>query len=89
MTQNGYQPEMVAQQSAYEEVLIGKIFDQVFGSSGARVRPIMAAFAVESQVATWQLQFIQQNYGAPSPVSSGHPPWRLTSSSPAATTARA
>ena len=66
VTQNGNQSEMVAQQSAYEEVLIAKTFDQVFGSGSSRVRPIMAAQAAWSQIASWQLQFIQQNYGPPS-----------------------
>ena len=68
VTQSGNQSMMVAQQSAYEEVSIAKIFDQVFGSQAARVRPIMAALAAWSQVASWQLQFIQQNYGPPSQI---------------------
>ena len=57
---------MVAQQSAYEEVSIAEIFDQAFGAQASRVLPIMAAQATWSQVASWQLQFIQQNYGPPS-----------------------
>jgi hypothetical protein len=66
VTQNASQPLMVAQQSAYEEVSIAKTFDQIFGSQAARVRPIMAAQEAWSQVASWELQFIQQNYGPPS-----------------------
>jgi hypothetical protein len=66
VTQNGNPSEMVAQQTAYQLVSIGQTFDQVFGAEASRVRPILAAQASASQIATWQLQFIQQNYGAPS-----------------------
>ncbi len=66
MTQNGYQPEMVAQQSAYEEVLIAQYLQ-------AGLRVVQHAGSADhggpggrSQVATWQLQFIQSNYGSPS-----------------------
>ena len=64
--QNGNESQMVAQQAAYEEVSIAKIFDQTFGAQASRVRPIMAAQQAWSQIASWQLQFIQQNYGPPS-----------------------
>ena len=66
VTQSANQSQMVAQQSAYEEVSIAKIFDQTFGAQASRVRPIMAAQASWPQIASWQLQFIQQNYGPPS-----------------------
>ena len=82
VTQNGNGSEMVAQQSAYEEVQIAKTFDQVFGAQASRVRPVMAAQAGWPQIASWQLQFIQQNYGRllststrrPSPHTSRSPP---------------
>ena len=56
----------IEQQSAYELVSIAQIFDNVFGTSSSRVRPIVAGFADISSYAQTQLQFIQANYGAPS-----------------------
>ncbi len=57
----------IQQESAYQIVSIGQTFDSVFGSSNARVRPVVGAFVstpnLTSQV---QLQFIQANYGTPS-----------------------
>ena len=58
--------QMVAQQSAYEEVSDAQIFEQVFGSDGARVRPIMAGWATNPSYLQYALQFIQQTYGNPS-----------------------
>ena len=41
-------------------------FDQVFGASSSRVRPVIAGFADSfAPVAQIQLQFIQANYGPP------------------------
>ena len=56
----------VAQQSAFELVTAAQIFDQVFGASSARVRPIVAGFSEDTAVAQHQLEFIQANYGTPS-----------------------
>ena len=57
---------MIAQQCAYQEVQFGNIFKQAFAGESSRVRPIMAAFACNSSIASTELQFIQQNYGPPS-----------------------
>src|SRR5262249_17527025 len=56
----------VAQQSAYELVSIANTFDQVFGSSSSRVKPIVAGWGAGAYIAQYQLMFIQKNYGTPS-----------------------
>jgi len=58
--------DQVEQQSAYELVSSAQIFDQVLGTSSARIRPVVGGFAVYAGAAQTQLQFIQTNYGAPS-----------------------
>ena len=56
----------IAQQSAYELFSIGQTFDQAFGSSSSRVRPVIGAWSIfAAATAGVQLQFIQSNYGAP------------------------
>jgi hypothetical protein len=65
VTQSSNGSMMVAQQSAYEEILIAKTFDTTFGAESSRVRPILAGQESYTQIATWEFQFIQQNYGAP------------------------
>ena len=66
VTKSSSEEEMVAQQSAYEEVSDAQIFEQTFGSASARVRPIMAGFVDGSYYQQFELQFIQQTYGSPS-----------------------
>ena len=65
VTKSSSEEEMVAQQSAYEEVSDAQIFEQTFGSMSARVRPIMAGFVDGSYYEQFELQFIQQTYGSP------------------------
>jgi NPCBM/NEW2 domain len=67
LNQSLSQSQLVAQQSAYEIVTDGQIFDQAFGSAGAaRVRPILGAQASYDAFENYALQFIQQQFGAPS-----------------------
>ncbi len=66
VSQSAGQYVMVAQQSAYEMVAIARAFDQAFGARSAQVRPIFAGFTDDPRYQQWALQFIQQNYGAPS-----------------------
>ena len=42
VTQSSNNTQMLAQQSAYEEVSDAQIFEQVFGSASTQIRPIMA-----------------------------------------------
>jgi hypothetical protein len=65
VTQSSNEPMMVAQQTAYDEVLTAQTFDQTFGAESSRVRPVLAAQASNTQIGSWELQFIQQNYGNP------------------------
>jgi len=55
----------VEQQSAYKIVSFAQIFAQVFGTSSARIRPVLGAWAADSGAAQTQLQFIQTNFGTP------------------------
>ncbi len=66
LNQSLSQYQLVAQQSAYSLVADAKIFDQVFGSAAARVRPILGGQASWTQFQQYELQFIQAQYGAPS-----------------------
>jgi len=56
----------VEQQSAFELYSSAQIFDQVFGTGSARIRPVLGGWAAIADAAQTQLQFIQTNYGAPS-----------------------
>jgi hypothetical protein len=59
--------QLVSQQTAYTLVNDGQIFDQVFGTAQAsRVRPILGGQAAWTQFQTYELQFIQQQFGSPS-----------------------
>ncbi|MHB1559843.1 MAG: NPCBM/NEW2 domain-containing protein, partial [Isosphaeraceae bacterium] len=60
------QYQLVAQQTAYSLLADAKIFDQVFGSGAARVRPILGGQASWTQFQQYELAYIQQTYGPPS-----------------------
>jgi hypothetical protein len=66
VTQSSNTLQMIAQQSAYQEVSDAQIFKQVFGSQSARVLPIMSGWSIFPSYSQYALQFIQQTYGAPS-----------------------
>ena len=66
VTQSSNTLQMVAQQSAYEEVSDAQIFEQEFGSDSARIRPIMSGWFAYSVYQQNELQFIDQTYGPPS-----------------------
>jgi hypothetical protein len=57
--------QKIEQQSAYELVSIAQTFNQVFGASKSRVRPIIAGFSDIPSLGQTQLQFIQTHYGTP------------------------
>ena len=65
VTQSTNTTVMVAQQTAYEEVLIAQIFKQTFGAGSSRVRPVLSGWATQSVIINDALQFIQQNFGPP------------------------